>query len=204
MRTIVITGGVATGKSTVCRLIGDMVPEAVLFDCDRVVHDLLTSKSIRDRLAAEFSDQILGPKGEIDRSRLGDIVFSNAAHRSLLEEIIHPAVLERCIASKEKALNSGVVPLFVADVPLYYQAEFPIEPDTVIVVAASPDDQRRRLRKRLGAEGAEDRIDLLLSSQMAVAEKVELADRIVWNSGNIETLKRQTHIAIDALDLSHG
>jgi dephospho-CoA kinase len=204
MKTIVITGGIATGKSTVCRLICELVPETVIFDCDRVVHELLTSKTIRDRLAAEFGDQILNPKGKIDRLRLGDIVFSDAAQRSHLESIIHPAVLEQCLVSQEKALNSGIVPLFVADVPLYYQSEFSIESDAVFVVAASVDEQRQRLRDRIGPEADENRIESLISAQMPVMEKAKLADKVIWNSGNIESLRRQTRIAIDALDPSHG
>ncbi|MEM7144965.1 MAG: dephospho-CoA kinase [Verrucomicrobiota bacterium] len=205
MKTIVITGGIATGKSTVCGFVARMVPKAQIFDCDVQVHDLLTSGPTRDRLVTEFGGQILDSDGEIDRSCLGDLVFSDSTKRNELESIVHPAILEKCLISKEKASSSGSVPLFVADVPLYYQVEFPIEPDAVVVVASSVDDQRDRLAARLGLGIDHERVGKMITAQMPVADKVERAGNIViWNSGNLETLRQQTRLALDGVETSNG
>ncbi|MEM9282006.1 MAG: dephospho-CoA kinase [Verrucomicrobiota bacterium] len=199
MKTIIITGGIATGKSTVCGYIAELEPKAVIFDCDAVVHELLTTNLMRDRLSLEFSDHILDSNGNVDRSSLGGLVFSDVAKRRRLESIVHPAVLEQCTASRKEASESGDHPLFVADVPLYYQVDFPIDSDAVWVVGASSDEQRFRLLARYNGDIEESRVEQLIEAQMPILEKVMLADKVIWNCGSMDSLNQQTWLAIEEI-----
>lgn len=193
MRTVVVTGGIATGKTTVCQLFLQRVPGAVLFDCDVAVHDLLTKPDIKERLKPEFGDAIFTSENEVDRSRLGKIVFSDADKRRFLENVLHPRVLKQCLKAREEALETGTVPLFLADVPLFYEVDFPIEMDEVVVVAASRDIRLRRMRERGGIDV--EAAERFLSIQMPLEEKIEKSDRVIWNDGNISALRRQVHYA---------
>lgn len=193
MRTVVVTGGIAAGKTTVCQLFQQYSPAVAFFDCDASVHELLTKSEIKEKLKSEFGDSILDSKEEIDRPRLGDIVFSDAGKRKSLEGVLHPEVLKLCLDAKEKASIAGAAPFFLADVPLFYEVDFPIEADEVFVVAASKQTRLRRLRERggLDAESAER----LITLQMPLEEKIRKANRVIWNEGHISTLRKQVHYA---------
>ncbi len=191
MKTIVVTGGIAAGKSTACELFMQRVPEAVFFDCDEAVHDLLTKPGIKEKLRAGFGDAIFTPDDGVDRSRLGEIVFSDAAKRSLLESILHPEVLNQCLEARKTASDSGAAPLFLADVPLYYEVDFSFKVDEVVVVAASRETRLRRLRER--ASITFERAERLLDIQMPQEEKMARADRVLWNEGSISGLRKQVH-----------
>jgi dephospho-CoA kinase len=193
MRTVVVTGGIASGKTTACELYKQCVPEAVFFDCDASVHDLLTNEGIKQRLATEFGNAIFTSEKEVDRPRLGNIVFADAEKRKVLEGVLHPEVLKKCLAAKEEASETGRVPLFLADVPLFYEVDFSIEPDEVIVIAASRDLRLRRLRERAGLDF--EAAERLLAIQMPLEEKIARADRVIWNEGQIGALRKQVHFA---------
>ncbi len=191
MKTIVVTGGIATGKSTACRLLLEAVPRAVLFDCDVRVHELLTNETIKQRIEAEFGEDVFTEENEIDRPLLGEIVFADADRRRSLEGILHPEVRDSCLQARDEASRSDETPLFVADVPLYYETDFSIDAERVLVIAASRDTRLRRLEDRAGLDF--ENAERMLEIQMPLEQKMNRADRVIWNDQDIEALKKQIY-----------
>ncbi|MDA0813187.1 MAG: dephospho-CoA kinase [Verrucomicrobia bacterium] len=200
MITLVVTGGIATGKSAFCRaLLRISAGSSRLFDCDQCVHGLLTTEPIIARLTEVFGENVLDQRGQIDRVKLRDIVFSDASLKSLLEGIIHPEVRRFCRSARNEALASSDVSLFVADVPLFYENGFPIENDMTVVVATTRTTQLKRLLNRspLDSKTAEHIID----AQLPISRKVELADIVMWNGGELSSMDRQIEYFLKWMEL---
>ena len=200
MRTLIVTGGIATGQSAFCRaLLRISAAEVRIFDCDQCVHALLTTESIIARVAEVFGAIVLDQRGQIDRSKLRDSAFSDASLKSLLEGIIHPEVRRFCRSARNEALASSDVSLFVADVPLFYENGFPIEYDKTVVVATTRATQLKRLlhRSPLDRRTAEHIID----AQLPIGRKVELADIVMWNGGELSSMERQIEYLLKWMEL---
>ena len=188
MKTFVLTGGIASGKSTLGRMLCKHVPSAVLFDCDRMVRELLDSDlEVRNQIAGEFGSQAIS-EGKVNRNFLRAHVFQHPAERIRLEGILHPRVRKECLDSLDKARNSGAG-MFVADVPLFFETGFDFGQDQVLVVASSRPTQIRRLQERGGFD--DSLIEHVLSAQLPVEEKIRKADVIFWNEGPLSVLEAQ-------------
>ena len=189
MHLMALTGGIASGKSTVCRLLREWLPAVAVFDCDEAVHRLLESNSEVAVIVAEsFGNQALDTNGRIDRHFLRGRVFADDTARSRLEEILHPRVRQECLDSCEQAGKQGAE-LFVADVPLFFEKGFDFGQTQVLVVASSRSTQIQRLRAR---SGFDDRlIESILTAQLPVQEKMSRADVVFWNEGPPAVLRSQ-------------
>ena len=189
MRVMALTGGIASGKSTVCRVLREFLPSVVIFDCDTAVHRLLEADPEVAAIVLEtFGDQALDAQGRIDRHFLRGRVFADEAARLRLEAILHPRVKEECLDSLQRAATRGAE-LFVADVPLFFEKGFDFGQHEVIVVASSRDTQIQRLKAR-GAFG-DDLIESILAAQLPVQEKIALADVVFWNEGPPSVIRSQ-------------
>ncbi|MFT4177205.1 MAG: dephospho-CoA kinase [Luteolibacter sp.] len=189
MQVLALTGGIASGKSTACRLIQHLVPKCVLFDCDASVRGMLdTNAEVAAEVAAEFGSQVLTSSGQIDRSFLRQEVFASVEARRRLESILHPRVRQECLASREGAAKQGAE-WFVADVPLLFEKGFDFGQTRVIVVASSRATQMKRLKARDGFENS--LIESILQAQLPVDEKIARADIVFWNEGPISVLEAQ-------------
>lgn len=189
MQVMVLTGGIACGKSTVCQLIAGFLPGAVIFDCDRSVHGLLDADTeVAAEIRAAFGDDVSRPGAGVDRAALRERVFADSAERAVLEGILHPRVMEECLASRDGAAKQGA-DLFLADVPLFFEKGFDIDQQQVLVVAASRATQIQRLKARGGFD--DPLIESMIAAQMPVADKMSLADVVFWNDGPPATLRRQ-------------
>ena len=189
MRVWAVTGGIATGKSSFCNLVRGW-EGVTFFDCDACVHDLLTSSEVAAIISPYFpGEQLLADDGGVDRSRLRELVFSDQEKRQTLEGILHPMVRDRFDTTRIGVLAEGGVQLLLADVPLLYEASFNIDQDLDIVVATSPAVQRQRLIERSGH--SEEMVENMIGSQMPVAEKMGMADCVIWNDGARESLAAQ-------------
>ena len=150
MQVMALTGGIASGKSTVCRLLGECLPTMVIFDCDAAVHRMLESDpEVAAILAEFFGEQALDAQGRIDRHFLRGRVFSEPAARLRLEAILHPRIRQECLDSLATAATRGA-DLFVADVPLFFEKGFDFGQSQVLVVASSRATQIQRLKARGG------------------------------------------------------
>jgi transcription termination factor Rho len=184
-----LTGGIASGKSTVCRLLREYLPSLVIFDCDAAVHRLLESvPEVAALIAEAFGDGALDESGRIDRHFLRGRVFADEAARARLEAILHPRVRQECLDSLEKAATDGAE-CFVADVPLFFEKGFDFGQNQVLVVASSRSTQIQRLRARGGFDDA--LMDAILAAQLPVQEKMSRADVVFWNEGPPAVLRSQ-------------
>lgn len=188
-----LTGGVATGKSTVSRLLRDRTGIR-FFDADACVHELLTAESdITAAIRCEFAL----PDAPIERRALGETVFRDPVARRRLEAILHPAVREKWQAMIEECRSDQRD--FLADIPLLFETGANTVFDTIIVVAASPAIQLQRL----AARGIEPEvIEGMLASQWPMGQKVGSADHVIWNDGSLAELERQCELLLDALSLT--
>ena len=189
MRIMALTGGIASGKSTVCRILRDCLPGIVIFDCDAAVHRMLESDMELAALIREaFGGQVLDAHGRIDRHFLRGRIFNDELARLRLESILHPRVRQECLDSIEKAANNGAE-LFVADVPLFFERGFDCGQDQVLVIASSRSTQIQRLKARSGFDDL--LIESILAAQLPVQEKMSRADVVFWNEGPPSVLRSQ-------------
>jgi transcription termination factor Rho len=184
-----LTGGIASGKSTVCRVLREYLPAVVIFDCDAAVHHLLEADPEVAAIVLEaFGDQALDAEGRIDRHFLRGRVFGDEAARLRLEAILHPRIKQECLDSLEIAATRGA-DLFIADVPLFFEKGFDFGQHQVLVVASSRATQIQRLKARGNFE--DDLIESILAAQLPVQEKISLADVVFWNEGPPSVLRSQ-------------
>jgi dephospho-CoA kinase len=180
-----LTGGIASGKSEVSRRLAGL--GAVLIDADAAAREVVA----RDtpglaEIVQVFGPGILGPDGALDRPRLGEIVFSDAALRGKLNAIVHPLVSERMLEEERSAAPGSVI---VHDVPLLTENGLASLYDMVIVVDVPVQTQLERLTRLRGmpAGQAQARID----AQATREERLAIADIVIDNSGSLADLDRQ-------------
>ena len=189
MHIMALTGGIASGKSTVCRLLGEWLSSIAIFDCDAAVHRMLEGDAEVAAIVTEsFGDQALDAQGRIDRHFLRGRVFADPAARTRLEAILHPRVRQECLDSLERAATRGVE-LFIADVPLFFEKGFDFGQNQVLVVASSRSTQIQRLKARGGFE--DPLIDAILAAQLPVQKRMSLADVVFWNDGPQAAIRSQ-------------
>jgi len=176
MRSIGITGGVATGKSTVARhlfeLLGQSVP-VELFSSDFEARRLTDSDLVvQEEIRAAFGVQVFDSGGNLVRDRLRDLVFHDGAARKVLESILHPRIREAWIS------RTGGDGLLLAEIPLLYETGAESYFDRIIVTACSRGSQVERIivERRLLKELAEQ----IIQAQMDLEEKIRRADWVVW------------------------
>ena len=192
MLTLALTGGIATGKSTLARLFLELSPGTVFFDCDASVQQLLTKPDIIAAIAAALGPELVSPDGALDRCRLRALVFDDPERRITLEGILHPLVRRECQAAQQSARDAGTVPYFLADVPLLYESGFPLPRDIEVVVACGPATQLARLMER--SKFSMELANKILAAQLPLAEKMNRARIVLWNGGPPASLRRQTEV----------
>ena len=189
MQTLVLTGGIACGKSSACELLRELLPGVVIFDCDQSVSRLLdTDERVAGEILGTFGADSVDAQGRVNRAFLRSQVFENGAKRGQLEGILHPRVMEECLDSRTLAAKEGA-DLFVADIPLFFEKGLEIGQQQVLVVATSRATQIQRLKARDGFD--DSLIDSMIAAQLPVSEKMTRADIVFWNEGEPETLRRQ-------------
>lgn len=188
MMNIGLTGGIATGKSTVAKLLTDK--GALLIDLDRIAREVVApGQPALDQIARHFGQAVVQPDGTLDRKRLGQIVFSDPDKRKQLEAITHPAI--RATMRERMRENARLYPdrLTIVDVPLLYESGLASEFDRVVVVYVPREEQLKRLmaRDKLPQEEAMKR----LNAQMDIEEKRALADYVIDNGGSLDATAQQ-------------
>jgi dephospho-CoA kinase len=183
-----LTGGIATGKSTVARLLEER--GAILIDLDRIAREVVEPGQPSLALIAErFGQAILQVDGSLDRKKLGAIVFADPAERRALEAITHPAI--RKVMKERMAYYESNAPdkLVVVDVPLLFESGLESYFEQIMVVYVPQEEQLNRLRERdkLTDEEARRR----LSAQGDIEEKKRRADILIDNSGSLAHTERQ-------------
>jgi dephospho-CoA kinase len=188
MLCVGLTGNIASGKSTAASFFAEL--GAHVIDADRVVHVLLrTGTSTYNKIVEVFGRLILGEDGEIDRRKLGKIVFSDEDKRSRLNALTHPdveAAIEKTISGLEQASSHGIV---IVDAALIVETGRHEMYQRLIVVTCSPALQIARIMSRDGLTEADARARM--ASQMPIEEKLRLADYIIDTSGTMKQTRDQ-------------
>ncbi|EEM15022.1 MULTISPECIES: dephospho-CoA kinase [Bacillus] len=192
--TIVIglTGGIASGKSTVSQMFREL--QIPVIDADIIAREVVEQgKEAYKEIVEVFGEDVLQVDGKLDRQKLGSIVFHNEEKRLQLNKIVHPAVRKEMNVQKDMYIKEGVQAV-VLDIPLLFESKLTALVDRIVVVAVSPSMQLERLMKRNGftEEDAKARID----SQMPLAEKATLANKVIYNDGTIAETKAQLQLIL--------
>ncbi|XID95626.1 dephospho-CoA kinase [Paenibacillaceae bacterium WGS1546] len=183
-----LTGGIATGKSTVARLL--TARGAILIDLDGIAREVVApGQPALNRIAERFGQAVLQADGTLDRKKLGAIVFADPDERKALESITHPAI--RTVMRNRMAEHAKSSPdkLVVVDVPLLFESKLESYFDEVMVVYVPREEQLRRLiaRDRLTEAEARKRLD----AQMDIEEKKNRGDIVIDNGGSPERTEEQ-------------
>lgn len=184
-----LTGGIASGKSTVAKMFIARGITVIDADVEARLAVEKGEKAYRE-IIATFGEEILQADGTINRALLGEIIFHDEKKRSLLNKIVHPVVRERMNQKKLEAESRGEK-IVVLDIPLLFEGRNTTEFDKIVLVYVDEQTQLERLMKRndLSEEAALARIQ----SQMPLAEKKQLADEVIDNNGSIKNTEIQVH-----------
>lgn len=190
MKVIGITGGIATGVTTVASMFKEL--GAVMIEADKIAREVVVpGTEPYSKIIETFGREVLNADGTIDRKKLGQIVFADGTARRRLNRITHSEIRRRIEEEIERIRASNPDAIVLLDVPLLLDTTGPdtFDMDGVIVVTAAKDAQIERLMRRdtLPEEDAERRI----AAQRPVEEKVAEADWIVRNNGSLEETRRQ-------------
>ena len=178
---IALTGGISTGKSTVCNLF--KLHGFLTIDADLIAHRLLDENS--DKIASMFGEKYV-ENGKVIRKELGKIIFSNEENKLKLEALLHP-LIENEIIKESKIFEEQNKPYFV-DIPLFFEKmHYPIPKS--LVIYTPKDIQIQRLMKRDNID--ENEAKLKISNQMDIEEKKKLADMVIDNSQNLKHLQAE-------------
>jgi len=180
-----LTGGVATGKSTVSAMLGEL--GAVVIDADLLAREVVAKGTPGlAHVVEEFGEELLTPEGELDRPAMGRLVFEDEAARKRLEAIVHPLVWERIVELEQQAPADGVV---VHDIPLLAENGRGGDFDVVVVVDAPPEVQVARMVGDRGwsREEAESR----MRAQASREDRLAIATYVVENTGTHEDLRER-------------
>jgi dephospho-CoA kinase len=195
-----LTGGIASGKSSVSRQLVEL--GCRLVDADLLAREVVAPNEPAWRAIVEaFGADVAGPDGQLDRKRLGALVFADPARRKVLEGITHPAIAARRQAILDAWAAEGFDGLVVLDIPLLIEVGAAGEVDRVVVVYAEPAAQLGRLMARDSFARAE--AERRVASQMPLAEKVRRADFVIDNSGEPAETQAQVRAVHAALVAEH-
>lgn len=186
--TIGLTGGIASGKSSVARILREHGVNVV--DADQLAREIVApgSEGLAEVVAA-FGTDVLAKDGTLDRPKLGAIVFGDEQARARLQAITHPRI-GRLSAERLLAMHGAHTPYAVYEAPLLVETGAHKGFDALIVVAADEAVQIARVMQRDGIDeqGARQRI----AAQLPLARKIEVADYVIYNHGSLAELQQQT------------
>ncbi|MCR3956819.1 MAG: dephospho-CoA kinase [Gudongella sp.] len=197
VKVIGITGGIATGKTTVSKIIVEEGFQVI--DSDSIAREVVQKGSEGLKLVIDqFGRDLLRDDGSLDREKLGDLIFQNDEKRKMLNDLLHPLIRESMTLRIDRtSYNNNVV--FV-DIPLLFESRGEIEDSGIIldeiwVVYTEEAIQLKRLMKR--NDYTHDEALSRIRSQLDIEEKRKLADRVIDNSGSMEDTRKQVMKLLD-------
>ena len=192
-----LTGGIASGKSTVVEMIKEAGYKVI--DADQLVHDMQAKGGRLYRALLDWlGEEILLPNGELNRSKLGQLIFSNEEMRHRSAEIQGTIIREELAAQRERLAKEEDV--FFMDIPLLIENGYQDWFDQIWLVAVSPEVQRQRLMKRNHLSSKE--ASMRIASQMSLEEKKPYASLVLDNNASLDDLKEKVKSAINDLPSS--
>ena len=177
-----LTGSIASGKSTVAKMIQSY--NLPIVDADVVARQVVEPGTpTLKKIAEAFGDEVIAEDGSMDRAKVGSIIFHNEEMRKILNSIIHPAIREEMLRQRDEFMSYGEKNIFM-DIPLLFESKLEHFVEKIIVVSVEEEVQLQRLMERNGftEEDAKARI----ATQIPVKEKEQLADAVIHNNGTLE------------------
>lgn len=188
LRKVAVTGGLACGKSTVCHFFKKF--GAFVVHADDIVHRLLSPQTALGQQVVQLIGGEIIINNQIDRSKIAEKVFNQPSLLQSLEKVIHPAVQEEIENLYEQAIQQEKGKLFVAEVPLLFEAGLEGFFDTVITVVADPAICRKRYQAT--AKGDLENYDKRIQRQWDLDEKARRANFVIKNNSSLQDLEAET------------
>lgn len=187
-----LTGGIATGKSTVCKILKKL--DIKVIDSDKIAHQVLNFDNVKKEIKEQFGETIIDNEGNINKKKLGKAVFDDDKLRKQLETITHPKIIE-LIDKKINKYQKDKEEIIVLDVPLLFETSLDKKVDETWVVYANKETQIKRLKKRdnFNRKDAIKRIN----AQMPLEDKVKKADVVIKNEDTIKELENKVHKLVE-------
>ncbi|MBW1999215.1 MAG: dephospho-CoA kinase [Deltaproteobacteria bacterium] len=183
-----VTGGIATGKSTVAEMLEEM--GAPLVDVDIIAREVVEpGRPAWKQIVGYFGDSVLKEDGSIDRKRLSSIVFNDEAKRKRLESFTHPFILEEMAGHVDRIARNNPDAIIQVVVPLLIEIGSQNQFDKVVLVYAPGEVQIERLMRRDGIERTQ--AERILEAQLPIDEKLKYADFVIYNDGTLDETRTQ-------------
>lgn len=179
---IVITGGIAAGKSLVCDILKSK--NFKIIDADEISHQILDT--LTDEISKIFGNEFI-KDGKIDRKKLGNLVFNDKSKLKVLESLLHPKIKNKILEKAE--ILEKEKKLYFVDIPLYFESKNYFEFDKVLLIYAPKNIVLKRLMKRNSL--TENEALVRINSQIQIEKKRNLANFIIDNSSNLDNLNSQ-------------
>ena len=196
MLTAGLTGGIATGKSTVSSILREA--GAIIIDADAIARDAVKKNlPAWHEIVIIFGKEVLLPDGEIDRAYLGDIIFRDSSKKEILNKIVHPYVIQKVAELIEEIRKESPDSIVILDVPLLIEAKMDKGMEDVILVYTPEHIQVKRLVERDGISDADAL--LRVRSQMPIADKRKFASIMIDNSGTLQATRERSLEVFDYL-----
>lgn len=182
-----LTGSIASGKSTVSKMLKKKGFPIV--DADEIARLVVEPGSpVLVEISHLFGQAILLEDGSLNREKLGERIFGNAEERQKLNGIIHPAIRKEMLKQKEQWISSGSNTV-ILDIPLLFESRLQSFVDKIIVVSITPEIQKARLMARNVL--SEEEADARISSQLPLKEKEQNADAVLYNNESVKHTESQ-------------
>jgi dephospho-CoA kinase len=188
MRVIGLTGGIASGKSTVAKFLEEL--GAPIVDADQMAREVVQpGHPAFDEIVATFGKDVLGEDGQIARKKLGAMIFADPDKRRALNAITHPRIAE-ATQGKLVELGQAGTPVAIYEAALLVENKIHLGLDGLIVVSVQEPAQVQRLMKRdeLDEAAAKERV----AAQSPLADKLQVADFVIDTNGDVATTRQQT------------
>lgn len=179
-----LTGGIGSGKSTACRIFSDLgVP---VIDADQIAHGISAKgQPAYQAIILAFGQEVIRSDGELDRSKIREIIFDDDTARLKLEGILHPLIYNE-IDKQISRVDHGYC---IICIPLLIETGATDKVDRILVIDAPVEQQIKRASARDGMD--QNTITKIINTQVTRNERLRIADDIISNDGDIETLKKQ-------------
>lgn len=187
-----LTGSIASGKSTVAKMLEEY--NFPIVDADQVARIVVEpGQPTLQKIKAHFGEEIVQEDGYLNRQKLGDIIFNDPEKRVVLNNIIHPAIREEMLRQRDKWLNDGHS-VVVMDIPLLFESKLQHFVEKILVVSVTEEKQLQRLmeRNQLSEEAARARV----SSQLPLSVKESGADAVIYNNDSLENTEQQLAVIL--------
>ena len=181
-----ITGPIGSGKSTVAKLFSRYHFSRI--DADEIAHELLKNSEIKNKIIKEFGNKILDKQKNIDRKKLGSIVFNDNVQLKKLNSIMHTTIIKEIKNKINKTKNKcGDDAKIIIDAPLLFETETEHVADKIIVVKSKKENIFKRLDKKF----SKDQIEKILKAQMPLEDKIKRADFVIENNDDLKDVEKQ-------------